>query len=108
PVLQAGEFAETGEYDIIFIDLLGSMDVSGVLQTIFNVGLCCVTTMICQWQSIFGSIAILLPYFLYTLMLLFTPIFMYVCIKVNHIAMLIILIRFIPKQLALRGHYRIE
>ena len=32
----------------------------------------------------------------------------YVCIKVNHIAMLIILIRFIPKQLAPRGHYRIE
>ena len=33
----AGEFAETGEYDIIFIDLPGSMDVPGVLQTIFNV-----------------------------------------------------------------------
>ena len=30
----AGEFAETGEYDIIFIDLPGSMDVPGVLQTI--------------------------------------------------------------------------
>ena len=33
----AGEFAKTGEYDIIFIDLPGSMDVPGVLQTIFNV-----------------------------------------------------------------------
>ena len=37
PVQQAGEFAETGEYDIIFIYLSGSMDVLGVLQTIFNV-----------------------------------------------------------------------
>ena len=37
PVQQAGEFAETREYDIIFIDLPGSMDVSEVLQTIFNV-----------------------------------------------------------------------
>jgi chromosome partitioning protein len=33
----AGELAETGDYDIIFIDLPGTMDVSGVLQTIFNV-----------------------------------------------------------------------
>ncbi len=33
----AGEFAKTGEYDIIFIDLPGSMDVPGVLRTIFNV-----------------------------------------------------------------------
>ena len=35
--LIAGELAETGDYDIIFIDLPGTMDVSGVLQTIFNV-----------------------------------------------------------------------
>ena len=27
PMQQAGEFAETGEYDIIFIDIPGSMDV---------------------------------------------------------------------------------
>ena len=33
----AGELAETGDYDIIFIDLPGTMDVSGFLQTIVNV-----------------------------------------------------------------------
>ncbi len=33
----AGELAASENYDIIFIDLPGSMDVPGVLQTIFNV-----------------------------------------------------------------------
>ena len=32
----AGELAAKGGYDVIFIDLPGSMDVPGVLQTIFN------------------------------------------------------------------------
>lgn len=32
----AGELAEKGDFDLIFIDLPGSMDVPGVLQTIFN------------------------------------------------------------------------
>lgn len=32
----AGELAKKGDFDVIFIDLPGSMDVLGVLQTIFN------------------------------------------------------------------------
>ena len=54
PVQQAGEFAETGEYDIIFIDIPGSMDVrSRSFADYLQCGLCCITTKICQWQSIF-------------------------------------------------------
>ena len=33
----AGELAAKADFDIVFIDLPGSMDISGVLQTIFNV-----------------------------------------------------------------------
>ena len=33
----AGDLAAMGKFDVIFIDLPGSMDISGVLQTIFNV-----------------------------------------------------------------------
>lgn len=33
----AGDLADRGDFDVIFIDLPGSMDISGVLQTIFNV-----------------------------------------------------------------------
>ena len=78
PVQQAGEFAETGEYDINFINLPGSMDVSGVSR------LSSMWIMLCNDYDMSVAITILgqLQYycliFLYTLMLLFTPIFMYV------------------------------
>ena len=77
PVQQAGEFAETGEYDIIFIDIPGSMDVrSRSLADYLQCGLCCVTTMICQWQSLFWvNCYIIALFFWYTLMLLFTNVF---------------------------------
>ena len=32
----AGELAAKADFDIVFIDLPGSMDISGVVQTIFN------------------------------------------------------------------------
>ena len=109
PVQQAGEFAETGEYDIIFIDIPGSMDVrSRSLADYLQCGI-----ILCNDYDMSMAINILGQLLYYCLIfLVYFNVIIYthlnVCIKVNHIAMLIILILFIPKQLALRGHYRIE